>query len=285
MTTLRIKTKMIAVLVGAAALVAAAATTASAGRGGSHSRIKNAINTGSSAAIVAELERAERLICSSACIETVMSLLDHPEYEVREAAGWWFARRPAQMNELRDQALAQLAGDDTVAARNAADALGAFRRTGAVPALSAAAQRSDLGAEARLAAVRALGLIGHLDANPALSAAMSDADADVRLTAVEAWRAVHGQAGAAPVIALLSDDDVRVRREAAAVAGSLREAGARTALEAMLAGDDDSIARRSAAWALGRIGDPASRDVLDAATSDDSSLVRATAKAALRKLR
>jgi HEAT repeat protein len=285
MTTIRFATKTFLVLATAAVLVGSAGT-AQAGRGGSHSRIQNAMRTGSAAALIAEIERAERLICSSACIETMMSLLEDSRYEVREAAGWWFARRPAQKAELRDRALVSLQGSDSIEARNAADLLGAFRDATSLAALEAAAQRQDLGAEARQAAVRALGLIRALDASPALAAAMRDSSAVVRLEAVNAWYMLTGQTGAQPVIALIADADAEVRRKAAGVAGALREAGARTALEQRLASDDDVLVRRHAAWALGEIGDAASRPVLEAAQAgDSSSVVRGTAKVALRQLR
>jgi HEAT repeat protein len=285
MTTIRFATKTFLVLATAAVLVGPAGT-AQAGRGGSHSRIQNAMRTGSSKALIAEIERAERLICSSACIETMMSLTEDPRYEVREAAGWWFARRPAQKAELRERALVELQGADSTAARNAADLLGAFRDATSLAALEAAAQRQDLGAEARQHAVRALGLIRALDASPTLAVAMRDSAAAVRLEAVNAWYLITGQTGAQPVIALIADADVEVRRKAVAVAGGLREAGARAALEQRLAGDDDVLVRRHAAWALGEIGDDASRPALEAAQAGDaSSLVRGTAKVALRQLR
>lgn len=278
--------KIFATIVAATATALLFGTTgvAEAGRGGSSARIQNAIATGSADAIIAELERAERLICG-ACIEPVMALLKHEDYAVREAAAWWFARRPAQKKELGEMARANLQGSDSVAARNAADILGTFRHPDAIPALAAAAARSDLDATARAHAVRALGTIGHKDANPALAAAMSDPDAAVRLAAVNAWLAVRWQDGAAPVAALVADADVAVRRKAAAVAGNLREASARAALEQQLTSDADPVVRRNAAWALGRIGDPASRDALQAATEDASSLVRRTAKVALHQLR
>jgi HEAT repeat protein len=285
MTTIRFATKTFLVLATAAVLIGPAGT-AQAGRGGSHSRIQNAIRTGSSAALIAEIERAERLICSSACIETMMSLLEDSRYEVREAAGWWFARRPAQKAELREAALASLQGSDSIAARNAADMLGAFRDGTSLPALEAAALRQDLSAEARQAAVRALGLIRALDASATLATAMRDSSAAVRLEAVNAWYMLTGQTGAQPVIALIADADAEVRRKAAGVAGALREAGARAALEQRLASDDDVLVRRHAAWALGEIADPASRPALEAAQAgDSSSVVRGTAKVALRQLR
>src|SRR5262245_49069663 len=105
-------------LVASVALVAFAGT-ATAGRGGSAANIQNAINSTSQDAIIAELERAERLVCD-ACIAPVMSLLDDSRYEVREAAAWWFARRPVMKVALAQQATADLAGSDSEMARNAA---------------------------------------------------------------------------------------------------------------------------------------------------------------------
>lgn len=283
MTTLGTMKSVLAAAV-CSALVFGTVSVADAGRGGSNSRIINAINTGSSEAIIAEVERAERLVCG-ACINTVMALLDDERYEVREVAAWWFARRPAQKKELTERSEAYLVGNDSIQARNAADILGAFKQPSSVSALAAAAARSDLSAEARLHAVRALGDIGIQRANQSLVAAMSDGDATVRLEALVSWQRIPRQAGAAPAVALISDGDVTVRRKAAAVAGNLREASARTALEAQLANDSDPMVRRNAAWALGRIGDVASRSVLEAAVNDPSGLVRATARVALRGLR
>ncbi len=277
-------TNRITQLLAAAVCTVALVGTVDAGRGGSHARIQNAINTRSTDAIIAELERAERLICD-ACIAPVMDLLDDDRYEIREAAAWWFARRPVMKRQLDERSVTDLAGDDSRLARNAADILGTFRHPQAIPALAAAAGRTDLSAEARAHAVRALGTIGHAAANTALQGAMSDADADVRFEALDAWLKIRNQDGAAPVVALIDDADGRVRAKAAAVAGDLREAGARAALEAQLASDADPTVRRNAAWALGRIGDRASRDVLEAAKSDASSLVRMTARASISKLR
>jgi HEAT repeat protein len=264
-------------------VLVAGAQTAFAGRGGSDSRIENAVASGSSDAIIAELERAERLICGS-CIDTVMDLLDHPDYEVREAAAWWFARRPAQKKELTELGIANLQIGDSIKARNAADMLGAFRHPKAVPALMQAMDRPELEPEARAHIVRALGEIAHPAADPALAAAMQDSSAEVRYAAVKAWRHILRQDDADPVVGLIDDPDVRVRRKAATVVGSLRDADGRAALEAQLLSDPDPATRRNAAWALGRIGDAASREALQEAVGDPSSLVRTTAKVALRQL-
>jgi HEAT repeat protein len=268
----------------ALAVVLGASAPAVAGKGGSVTRIQNAIASGSDDAIIAEIERAERLVCP-ACVEPLMELLDHPSYEVRDAAAWWFARRPAQRAEIAELAKARLQLDDSVLARNAADILGAFRHPEAIPALAQAARSSSLSAEARAHAVRAIGDIGHDRGNEVLAAAMADPSADVRYQAVRSWRSIRWQATAAPVAAVIDDEDVRVRREAASVAGGLREGAARAALERQVVSDPDPAVRRNAAWALGRIGDPASRDALRAAASDSSPLVRRTAEVALRELR
>ncbi len=271
-------------LAAAVATVLSFTSVAHAGRGGSAPRIENAIRTGSVDAIIAELERAERLICD-ACTPIVSELLDHDRYELREAAAWWFARRPVLKSELTARSIADLQGSDTRLARNAADVLGTFRHPQAIAALAAAVTRSALGPEARAAAARALGTIGNPRGTAALTAAMADGDASVRLAAAGAWAKVRTQRGAAPVVALLADADAEVRARAAGVVGALREPSARAALETALAADADPNVRRNAAWALGRLGDTASRAALTAATADPSSLVRATAKAAIVELR
>ena len=259
------------------------AGTAHAGRGGSAARIQNAVATGSTDAIIAELERAERLICD-ACTPTVLDLIDHDKYELREVAAWWIARRPVLKAQLTERSTTDLAGSDSRLARKAADVLGTFRHPQAIPALAAAAARTDLSSEARMAAVRALGTIGHRNANTALVAAMGDGDATVRLAAATSWLQVRKQANAAPLVALVGDADGDVRAKAAAVIGELKDASGRAALEAALTGDANPVVRRNAAWALGRIGDAGSRAALTAATTDASSLVRQTAKAALAGL-
>lgn len=278
------KTQTFTKLLVTAVAVLAFGGSAVAGRGGSAAKIRNAINTTSTDAIIAELERAERLICD-ACIAPVMDLLDDDRFAVREAAAWWFARRPAMKVVLTERSVEDLAGSDSRLARNAADILGTFRHPVAIPALSDAVTRTDLSAEARQHIVRALGTIGHRDANPGVEAAMSDADPSVRAEALLAWAAIRNQVGAATAVGLIDDEDALVRSKAAAVVGQMRETSGRAALEAQLASDEDAVVRRNAAWALGRIGDEASRDALEAATDDPSSLVRMTAQAAIYKLR
>jgi HEAT repeat protein len=277
-------TKSIVLALAAAAALAVVPTTALAGRGGSAARIRAAQQAGSVDAIIAEVERTEKLVCGG-CIDVVMDLLDHDRYEVRQVAAWWFAKRPALALEVRARSYDDLRGSDARLVRNAADFLGTQRTKDAVPALATAAARRDLAPEARLAVVRALGTIAHTSANSALTAAMADPDAGVRAAALTGWLGVLGQRGAAPVVGLVADGDAGVRAKAAAVIGNLREAGGRAALEAAVTGDADPVVRRNAAWALGRIGSTASRAALETASRDTSPLVASTARAALRGLR
>jgi hypothetical protein len=76
-----------------------------------------------------------------------------------------------------------------------------------------------------------------------------------------------------------------VRAEAATVAGAMKAAAGRAALEALVVSDPSPSVRRNAAWALGKIGQAASRGALMKASGDESSLVRLTARAALAALR
>lgn len=276
----------LASLVSAGALAALVGLTAPAlaGRGGSAERIANAQATGSVDAIIAEVERAERLTCDR-CVPVVMDLLDDDRYEVREVAAWWFARRAKLKVELSARATTDLAGSDSRMARNGADLLGAFMDPRAVSTLTAAVGRTALSADARLAAVRALGMIGHPAGRAGVTTGLSDADASVRLAALDAWPRLRTVSDAAPVVALLADGDARVRAAAAGVIGGERDASGRAQLEQVLTSDTDANVRRNAAWALGQLGDAASRPALSAATTDPSPLVRATAKAALTALR
>jgi hypothetical protein len=259
-------------------------TPAHAGRGSSYGAIMDAIQTKNGDVIASELERAEFLICG-ACVEPVMNLIDSNDYQIREVAAWWIARRPAQMLEVHDMSIARLYGDDPVLARNAADALGTFRHPNAIQALSYAASRMDFPAETRVAAVRALGTISYPTAEPAIVSAMSDPDASVRLEAVHSYWALRGARDGAPLANLIGDTDVLVRRESCAAIGQYKFAGARVALENALANDPDSLVRRNAAYSLGRIGDLKSRSVLEnAAQNDPSSLVKGYARAALKTL-
>lgn len=263
----------------------AQSTPAEAGRGGSANKIAFAVEHGSEDAIVAEIERTEKLTCP-ACEPIVLELLSDSRYYVREAAAWWITKRPGLMNKEAQAAMVRLgSASDTTQARNDADLLGAIEMPGAIPVLTALVNRTDLGAEARMAAVRAIGNIGHDAGVPALEIGLADSDATVRYASVEAWAQIRHTTEAAAVAALVNDSDVTVRRAATAVVGKFAEASARTALEDIVINDSDPAVRRNAAFALGQIGDAASRAVLDEAANDSSPLVRFTARHAARQVR
>ncbi len=260
------------------------ASFANAGVGGSNAAIKAAAASGSTDAIIAEIERSEGLICA-ACVDTVTALTDHNSYVVREAAAWWFAKRPSLATMMTAQMVDDLALPDSRKVRNAADFIGSARSFNALGALATAMARTDINAEAKLAIVRAVGAMGKKSGNPVLAAGMQNADAGVRTQALLAWRDMRGQADAAPVVVLLGDADATVRSEAATVIGGFKQADGRAALEQLVVADSNATVRRNAAWALGKIGDRASRVALTTASQDKSPLVSGVARAALASLK
>jgi len=260
----------------------AAATPALAGKGGSADAIRQAYRSGSTDATVAEVERAEHLICED-CVQLVTNMTEDSRYAIREVAAWWFAKRPAMQKQLAELFVADLASGGSVKVRNAADFLGRTVTFTALPSLKAAIQR-DVDAEAKLAIVRAVDYMGHRDGAPILQFAMADRDAGVRASAVRAWRDLRNQSEAAPAVALLTDASADVRAEAATTVGGLRGAAGREALDRLVVSDPSPIVRRNAAWALGQLGLAASRDALARASTDESGLVRMTARASLGKL-
>lgn len=267
----------------AVAFVLVAAAPAYAGKGGSAGLIRSAINSGSSDAIIAEVERAESLMCTE-CVDLVAGLLDDNRYEVREVAAWWLAKRPSLMNAFATQFVIELATGDTIQVRNAADFLGATRMYTALPTLREAIKR-DVGVEGKVAMVRAAGVLGNQGSIPVLTTAMGDTHAAVRAEAVRQWREILGQTKAGPVVGMLADADATVRAEAATIVGAMAETAGRAQLEALVVGDASPIVRRNAAWALGKLGQAASRAALTTATTDESGLVRLVAKAALATLK
>jgi HEAT repeat protein len=275
--------KNIGTKLAAVAFVLFAATPAFAGKGGSAARIRDAVNSTSVDAITAEIERAESLMCPD-CVPIVTNLLEDNRYEVREVAAWWFAKRPALKDMMVPGFLEDLKSGNTIAVRNAADFLGRTMTFTSLPALRDAIKR-DVGAEGKLAMVRAVKYMGHKSGNPVLVSAMADQSADVRAAAVAAYRDIRGQKDATPIIGMLSDASSEVRAQAATVAGGMRATAAVGALESIVVNDADPVARRNAAWALGRIGSPTSRDALLKASTDSSGIVSGVAKAALASIR
>ena len=262
----------------------ASATPALAGKGGSAAQLKDAVRSNSVDAIVAEVERTESLICED-CMQTMINLTEDNRYAVREAAAWWFARRPGSKNIMVSQMKDDLAGADSIHVRNAADFVGRVREYGALPALRVAIKRTDLSPEAKVAIVNAVGFMAHLDGNGILLTAMQDSDATVRGAAVTAWRDILGQMDVTPIVGMLSDSDAQVRAQAATVVGAYAARGARESLEQLVVSDADPYVRRNAAWALGKIGSISSTQALVTATRDSSGLVTGYARAALATLK
>jgi hypothetical protein len=254
-------------------------TVAVAGRGSSLEKIQVAIRTGNADVIVAELERAERLVCAR-CVAPVMVLLEHPNPRVREVAAWWFARRPVLKAAVTRTSLVKLADADASKAVAAADALASLRAVDSLPALADAMSRPE--AQVRLSAIRAFGEIADPRGEAAVVSALLDTAPGVRRAAVEAYAALRGMRDGEPIVRLLGDTDPGVRREATAVVGELRTALARVGLEAALRADSDALVRRNAAWALGKLASSGSRPVLKAAAeSDPVAYVRSVAAASL----
>jgi HEAT repeat protein len=268
--------------IAAVTFVLLAATPAIAGKGGSAARIKDAVNTTSVDAITAEVERTESLMCSE-CVPIVTNLLEDNRYAVREVAAWWFAKRPGLKDMMVPGFEQDLKSGNTIAVRNAADFLGRTMTFTSLPALRDAIKR-DVGAEGKLALVRAVKYMGHKGGNPVLVTAMSDASADVRAAAVSAYRDIRGQSDATPIVGMLADSSALVRAEAATVSGGMRAAAAVSALENLVVNDADPFVRRNAAWALGRIGSASSRDALSKASLDKDGFVSSVAKAAMASI-
>lgn len=268
----------------AVALTLCAATTAQAGKGGSNQAIVDAVNSGSQDAILAEVERAEGLICED-CIQTVTNLTEDSRYAVREVAAWWFGKRPGLQRLLAAQFEDDLSNGDSIHVRNAADFLGTTKEYKALPQLRAAITRGGLTSEAKIALVRAAGVMANTGGNAILVAGMADADPTVRVTAVDAWRDVLRQTSVTPVEGLLADADPQVRAHAATVVGAYGDKSVVATLNQLVLTDTDPYVRRNAAWALGRIGSSTSIEALTAASADKSGLVKGVAKAALATLK
>ena len=270
--------------------------TALAGKGSSSAAIQQAVQSGSVDSIVAELERAEHLP-SNGAIDVVLPLVDHDSWRVRDAAGWWLARRGVR-TEVIAKMTARLTASDPVAARNAGDVLAAMRDYTTVPALQAYLQR-PLDEDSGVAAARALGAIGHPMALTALNGALGSSLAGVRAQAAASLRDLRAPRGAtvaasyAPLLPLVTDGDANVRRQAIVTIGFVGGAGKTpatsaviTALSSAATGDPAASVRKAAAWALGELKDGSARAALAQAQANDSDpLVRSIATAALANLR
>jgi HEAT repeat protein len=267
----------------AAVALTLVATSAFAGKGGSNAAIVAAVNSHSTDAIIAEVERAEGLTCSE-CVQTVTNLTEDNRFAVREVAAWWFAKRPGLAKVMSDSMKQDLVSGDSLRARNAADFVGAIVDYTALPSLRAAMGRG-LNSDAKLAIVHAVGYMAHISGNDILVTAMADQDPVVRTAAIVAWRDVLGQLSVAPVTTKLTDSDAHVRAAAATVVGAYGDRGSVTTLEQLVMTDTDPFVRRNAAWALGQIGSRDAAGALITASTDKSGLVRGVAKASLAQLK
>ncbi len=267
--------------------------TAYAGRGGSGGRIRAATASGSVDAIVAEVERAEKLACIG-CIDDVMKLMDHESAKVRDVAGWWLGKRGVR-TEVISVAQARFAGQDPTAARNAADVLGGMRDFYTIPALTGYLTK-PLDEASAMAAVHALGEIGHPSAMASLQSAARSSMPGLRSAALKAMRELRAPLGksaptdAAPILAQLSDSDETVRREAALTCGYVRDAAAVGTLVTLVQSDPSAAVRKAAAWAIGEIGayaqiDASAAAALSAARNDQDAFVRSVATGALGRLK
>ena len=279
MTKLGIPTSLLSV---ALLTIALATPTAHAGVGGSAAKIRAAAASGSTDAILAEVERAEHLVCAE-CVDVVTGLLDNETYEVREVAAWWFAKRPALKKQMIGQMTTDLAGD-SIQVRNAADFLGTVKAYDVVPQLQATFARAGVDDDAQVHLVMAIGAMGDIRGDALLTLALADDGVAVRRAAVDTWRDLLNQKTATPIVGRLTDDDAVVRAKAATVVGAFKEASGRAQLEALATSDADPFVRRNAAWALGEIGQAASRTALTTASTDTSGIVRGVARASLAKL-
>ena len=278
------KSRMKATVLAALLTLSLSAGTALAGRGSSFGAVQQAVDSNSPDAIMAEVERAEKLTCGG-CGVIMTTLIDHPDYRVREVAAWWIAKRPGMRAKIRNQMFERLVSANGVYARHAADVLGAFMNPEAVAPITAALGRSDLQPMARVAAVNALAFIGHKVALPTLAAMTKDADAQVRRAAVAAIRELREVTVSTDARAAITDADAGVRLEAVQTVGFFKDTAGRVALEGALK-DADARVRENAAWALGELGDRAAFAALAAARDGDASVVvRGIAAAAIRNLK
>ena len=182
-------------IVGSLGLALVVGRSANAGTGGSASAIQQAIASNSVDSIKAELERAEFLVCA-ACVDLVTPLVDHPDYRVREVAGWWLARR-AIARQVQVAMLNRLSQPDSTAALNAADVLGAFHFVSSIPALGAALSNPLFSGEARAEMAKALGTIGRPAGTQYLTTALADSDPQVRSASLLALRTSRASTTAA----------------------------------------------------------------------------------------
>lgn len=235
------------------------------------------------------LEHGEKVECLN-CIPVVSRLLFDSHPKTREISAWWLRRRVFGVfgkGEVYSQVLSTLtdSSQSEVRRSHAANALGEFLNPAGVPSVAKAAV-SDVSARVRLSAVAALERLNSEGPGRELGLALADSSEDVRLSALRAAISVNVFSSADKVVERFGDSSPLVRRRAAEAVGAMRLADAVMGL-VMLAGEgSESVAevRSAAVWALGRIADPEAKPAVQAALLDSNSLVRDSARIALRRL-
>jgi HEAT repeat protein len=258
---------------------------ADAGRGATWASLNNAISSGNQSAILSEIERAEKLPCAS-CIDLITPLIDDERWAVRDVAAWWLSKRAVRV-QVREDMHERLLSGDSVRARNAAQVLGRFMHPGALAALEVAVHDGQLDDDARVAAVDAIGMIGHIAGKDILEAALMSESEEVRAAAADTLRSIRGNVEGINIVPLLDDESPEVIRAAALSLGAIEETAAVADLiEVAQDGDLPDQVRKDATWALGQIGDGSAAGALKAISEDDSSMiVRGSARTAWHKLR
>jgi len=162
--------------------------------------------------------------------------------------------------------------------------IGELRERSLLPELHRALKDPMLFVRERV--TRVLQTVGDVSSLPPLREALSEPDAAVRGNIAEALAKIGG-AKELPALSqvLQHDEDEGVRARTAFALGEARLGAAVDPLVSAL-GDRSLSVRARAAEALGEIGDPRARSALEkSARSDPDSGVRASAAAALKKLR
>lgn len=235
------------------------------------------------------LEHGEKVECLS-CVPVVAKRLfdDHPK--TREISAWWLRRRVFGVfgpGEVYSRVVNALNDPEESERRRAyaANAIGEFLSPAGVRHV-ARASIADPSPRVREAAIQALARLNHEGPELELGAALADPDENVRLSALQAALSVRVFSSVPDVVRRIDDPSPRVRRRAAEALGAMRVADSAAALAVLTDPNSEATpeVRQAAVWALGQLGDSAARPAVEAALDDPSSLVRDTARIALRRM-
>lgn len=235
------------------------------------------------------LEHGEKVECLS-CIPIVAERLYDEHPKTREISAWWLRRRIFGVfgpGQVYSKVIATLNDPRQTDKRRAyaANAVGEFMSPAGIRHV-ARAVASDPSPSVRAAAVAALERLNHEGPSMELGRALSDADENVRLSALKAAMSINVFSSVEEVVRRIDDESPRVRRRAAEVLGAMRTSDAVVGLLALADPKIEPVAevRQAAVWALGQLADPTGKAAVQAAVSDSNSLVRSTARIALRRL-